>query len=42
MPQGNLIFSAVLVENSTGKASAITVRNYDLELDTQTEENIQQ
>lgn len=41
MPQGNLIFSAVLVENSTGKASAVTVRNYDLELDTIPEENVQ-
>lgn len=40
MPQGNLIFSAVLVENSTGKASAVTVRNYDLELDVTTEENV--
>lgn len=42
MPQGNLIFSAVLVENSTGKASAVTVRNYDLELDTALEENVQE
>lgn len=42
MPQGNLIFHAVLVENSTGKESAITVRNYDLELNTETEEEIQE
>lgn len=42
MPQGNLIFSAILVENSTGKASAVTVRNYDLEMDVVEEENVQE
>lgn len=42
MPQGNLIFSAILVENSTGKSSAITVRNYDLEINTTEEENVEE
>ncbi|WP_461810081.1 chitobiase/beta-hexosaminidase C-terminal domain-containing protein [Faecalimonas sp.] len=42
MPQGNLIFSAILVENSTGKTSAVTVRNYDLEMDIVEDENIQE
>lgn len=32
MPEGNKIFSAVLMENDTGKISAATVRNYDLKL----------
>lgn len=32
MPEGNKIFSAVLVENDTGKMSAATVRNYDLKI----------
>ena len=30
MPEGNKIFSAVLMEDNTGKISAATVRNYDL------------
>ncbi|WP_461812797.1 chitobiase/beta-hexosaminidase C-terminal domain-containing protein [Faecalimonas sp.] len=42
MPQGNLIFSAILVDNSTGKASAITVRNYDLEMDVTEDQNVQE
>ena len=32
MPEGNKIFSAVLMENDTGKISAATVRNYDLKI----------
>lgn len=32
MPEGNKIFSAVLMEDSTGKISAATVRNYDLKI----------
>ena len=32
MPEGNKIFSAILMENDTGKKSAATVRNYDLKL----------
>lgn len=35
MPEGNQIFSAILVDNSTGKTSGTTVRNYDLKLTTE-------
>lgn len=43
MPEGNKIFSAVLMENDTGKISAATVRNYDLKISVQEEstENIE-
>lgn len=32
MPEGNHIFSAILVDNRTGKSSEAAVRNYDLQL----------
>lgn len=32
MPEGNTIFSAVLVDDSTNKISSATVRNYDLSI----------
>lgn len=37
MPEGNKIFSAVLMEDGTGKISAATVRNYDLKISVQEE-----
>lgn len=36
MPEGNHIFSVILADNTTGKISGITVRNYDLKLSTET------
>lgn len=32
MPEGNHIFSAILVDDRTGKASEVTIRNYDLQI----------
>lgn len=36
MPEGNHIFSAVLVDNATKKISGVTVRNYDLKINKET------
>lgn len=39
MPEGNLLFSAVLVDDKSGKVSGTTVRNYDLKLNPVSEED---